>query len=75
MAQDVELADIEMFGDNTWRIWLKVQDRVYVSIDFERDDPATRRLFEVLTEAANERLRQLGEQGIHIKDFTPEEEE
>ena len=74
MARDVQLDDIEVFGDNTWRIWLRLDGGVYVSLDFAAEDAETRQLFALLSDLASARLRELGERGVAIRSFTPPEE-
>ena len=75
MARDVQLDDIEVFGDNTWRIWLRFDGGVYVSLDFAADDAESQQLFALLSNVASARLRELGERGVAINSFTPPEDD
>jgi len=74
MARDVELDDIEVFDDNTWRVSLRLEPGIYVSVDFGPDDDETGRMFTLLSEIASGRLHDLGERGVAIRSFTPPEE-
>ena len=70
---EVRLQDFDFHGDNSFRIWLELEPRRYLALDFDPGSPASDRLLEVLTEIATKELSELGRRGVVIADFTPPE--
>ena len=72
---DVRLDDVEVFEDNTLRLWVELEeDGTTLSIDLAPDSDATRRVLEALAESLSEALARFAGRRIVITGFTAAEE-
>ena len=72
---EVELHNFSLQKDNTFRLWLRFDDRSYMCLDIPPGSEAERRTHDFIAGIATEMLNRLGNRGIVITGVTEPEDE
>jgi hypothetical protein len=72
---EVDLDDVTMQQDNSFRIWVRFEESSYLALDIPPDSDGHREIVEALSDIISVRLGRLGEHGVVITGLTSHEDE
>jgi hypothetical protein len=72
---DVDLDDLTLQGDNSFRIWLQFETGAHLALDIPPDSEGHQEIVDTVSEVVGVRLRRLGRHGVVITGLTGVDDE
>jgi hypothetical protein len=67
---EVDLDDLTVQGDNSFRIWVRFQSGEYLALDIPPETEEHKEILDTITDAVSTRLVRLSEHGVVITGLT-----